>query len=201
MRFPLPPYIVIDITEDAPVDVKKYVLRKIRRLGIPRLENDRIGVTIRVSMPGALDKRSKHGGLHVTGEREVLKRVIEKYEQYKPEGKIIVQHTVDARCSGTILKESNCITVEAILGDAPPLLEGRAIDYETWVLGSYYRRWKKERTYIRAGKEMTVLTFEDIETLKNYVKTLDSNTYLEWSIAKNGEAYFYEYFKLQEEMK
>jgi len=197
MRFPLPPYIVIDIAEDAPVDVKEYALGKIRKLGIPRLEKDRIGVTIRVSMPGALDKRSKHGGLHVTGEREILKRVLEKYEQYKPGGKIIVQHTVDARCSGTILKENHYITVEAIFGDAPPLLEGRTTKYETWIFDLHYRKWKKEKAYIRADEEVTVLTFEDVSALEKYAKTVNSNTYLEWSIAKNGKLYFYEYLVLE----
>lgn len=195
--FPYPPYQVIDISSDKPVDIEEYVLRKIRQVGIPHIKDDRIGVTIRVSMPGTLDKLAKHGGLHVTEEKEVLKRVLEKYQQYKPDGKIVVQHTVDARCSGTILKENGHITVEAIFGDAPALLEGEVTNYEKWVLLLKPKRWKKEKTYMCDEKEMAVLTFKDIDILEGYVKTLNGNTYLEWSIAKNGKVYFYEYCKLQ----
>lgn len=197
LGFPCPPYQVIDISGDKPLDIKEYVLRKIRRVGIPHLKNDRIGVTIRVSIPGTLDKLAKHGGLHVTKEEDVLKKVLEKYQQYKPDVKIVVQHTVDARCSGTILKENGYITIEAIFGDAPALLEGEATNYEKWVLLLKPRRWKKEKTYMCDDKEVEVLTFKDLETLESYIKTLDSNIYLEWSISKNGKIYFYEYCKLQ----
>jgi len=197
LGFPCPPYQVIDISGDKPVDVEEYVLRKIRQVGIPTIKDDRIGVTIRVSMPGTLDKFAKHGGLHVTEEKEVLKRVLEKYQQYKPEGKIVVQHTVDARCSGTILKEYEDIIVEAIFGDAPPLLEGKLTNYETWIFFLMHRRWKKEKAYTCGDREVVVLTTSDIQTLEGYAKFLVSNTYLEWSISKSGKFYFYEYLKLK----
>lgn len=197
MSFPYPPYQVIDITEDRPEDVKEYVLRKIRQIGIPFLREDRIGVTVRVSMPGDLDKLAKHGGLHVIDEGEVLKRVLAKYEQYKPEGKIVIQHTVDAKCSGAILKEKEHVTIEAILGDAPPLLEGRVTNYEKWVFNFKSRRWKKKKAYKCGDKELTVLTPKDTRLLEGYVKTLPDNAYLEWSISKSGKLYFYEYCELK----
>ena len=197
MGLPYPPYQVIDITGDEPVDIEEYALRKIKEVSIPHIKDDRIGVTIRVSMPGTLDKLAKHGGLHVTEEKEVLKRVLEKYQQYKPDGKIVVQHTVDARCSGTILKEHRDMIVETIFGDAPPLLEGESINYETWIFLLKPRKWKKEKAYTYGDREVTMLTPSDIQMLEGYSKFLFSNTYLEWSISKSGKLYFYEYLKLK----
>lgn len=196
---PYPPYVIVDITKDRPVDIEKYVLRKIRQVSIPYIKGDRIGVTIRVSMSGDLDKIAKHGGLHVTGDKEVLRRVVEKYQQYKPHGKILIQHTVDARCSGTILKEDEQVVIEAILGDAPPLLEGEVTDYEKWVFLSESGRWKKERTYTHDDKKVAVLIPKDIEILEGFIRTLPINAYLEWSISKSGKLYFYEYYELKSE--
>ena len=197
MGFPIPPYQVIDISGDKPGDIEEYVLRKIRQVSIPHVENDRIGVTIRVSMPGALDKFAKHGGLHITKEKEVLRRVLEKHQQHKPDGKVVVQHTVDARCSGTILKEREYAVVEAIFGDAPPLLEGVANNYESWVFLLESKRWKKEITHGHGDEEKAVLTTEDLKLFEDCIKTILSNTYLEWSISKGGKFYFYEYLKLK----
>lgn len=197
MGFPCPPYQVIDITEDRPADVEKYVLRKIGQIGIPKIKGDRIGVTIRVSLPGDLDKLGKHGGLHVTEEKDVLKRVLQKHKQYKPDGKIIVQHTVDAKCSGTVLKENGKMIVEAIFGDAPPLLQGDVTDYEKWVYSLGFKKWNKERTLTQAGRKLEVLSRESIEILGNYTKPIAGNVYLEWSMAKNGKLYFYEYYELK----
>ena len=130
-------------------------------------------------------------------EKEVLKRVLERYQRYKPDGKIVVQHTVDAKCSGTVLKEHGDIILEAIFGDAPPLLEGKLTNYETWIFFLMHRRWKKEKAYTCGDREVTVLTTSDIQTLEGYAKFLVSNTYLEWSISKSGKFYFYEYLKLK----
>lgn len=195
LGFPCPPYQIIDITEDRPQDIERYVLRKIRQVGIPCIKGDRVGVTIRVSMPGALDKLAKHAGLHVVEEKEVLRRVLQKYEQYKPDGKIIVQHTVDARCSGAVLKENGHITIEAIFGDAPPLLEGEVHSYEKWKYFPESDKWNKEETLDQAGKEVEVLSEKDIEILMSYVRLLIGDAYLEWSIAKNDKLYFYEYYE------
>lgn len=196
LGFPFPHYTIIDITSDAPAHVEKYVLRKIRQVGIPHVKDDRIGVTVRVSMPGPLDKVAKHGGLHIMEEKEVLRRVLEKYQQYRPDGKIVVQHTVDARCSGTVLRENDHITIEAIFGDAPPLLEGEVTDYEKWVFLLESERWKKEKAHLCGNKEVEILTREDIESLEGYVKTLSYRiVYLEWSISKSNKLYFYEYYE------
>jgi hypothetical protein len=196
MQFPCPPYVVIDIAKDTPLDVKEYVLRKIGQIGIPIVKNDRIGVTIRVSLPDDLDKLAKHGGLHVTDEKEVLKKVLEKHQQYKPDGKVIVQHTVDARCSGTVLKEIDQAIIEAIFGDAPPLLEGDVTNYEKWVFHLKPGSWKKERTYKLGNKEAVVLTQGTLQLFEKYIKTMPDYTYLEWSISKNGKLYLYEYYPL-----
>jgi hypothetical protein len=193
MQFPYPPYVVIDISGDAPTDLKEYISRKVKECGIPHAKGDRVGVTIRVSVPGDLDKLTKHGGLHVIDEGEVLKRVLEKYMHYGPRAKVVVQHTVDARCSGTILKESDHAVIEAIFGDAPPLLEGKITNYEKWLFYVKTRGWKKEKACLLEGEEVTVLTLENLELFEKYIKNLPNYTYLEWSISQNDKLYFYEY--------
>jgi hypothetical protein len=197
MCFPYPPYCIIDIYRDAPRDVETYILEKTREVGIPNIKGDRIGVTIRVSLPGDLNKIAKHGGLHVTDEREILKRVLERYEQYGVQAKIIIQHTVDAKCSGTILKENDHAVVETILGDAPPLLDGLVSDYERWVFLLLAREWKKEKEYRFGGEEVSILSCEDLRTLERYIDLLPNHAYAEWSISKSGKIYFYEYYELE----
>lgn len=197
MQFPIPPYTVIDIAGDAPLDVNEYVLNKIREIGIPLLKDDRMGVTIRVSLPGALDKLGKHGGLHIMDEKEVLRRVLGKHQQYGTRSKIVVQHTIDARCSGTVLKENDFSIVEAILGDAPPLLEGETVNYEKWIFHLKTWRWEKEKKHMWENKEATVLTPKNLELFEKYIRNLPTNAYLEWSISKSGKLYFYEYHTLK----
>jgi hypothetical protein len=195
MSFPCPPYVVIDITRDKPADVKTYILEKIEYVGIPKLNGDRVGVTIRVSMPYGLNKVARHGGLHITDKEEIVKRVLEKYAQYKPYCKIIIQHTVDARCSGTILKESDHAVVETIFGDAPPLLEGEVSNYERWIFSA--GKWEKEKAYQINTKEILILNSKDIQAIGHYIQMLPNSVYLEWSISKNGKLYFYEYYKFR----
>jgi len=200
MGFPCPPYQVINITGDKPIDIEKYVLKKVREVGIPDLKGDRIGVTIRVSMPGSLDKVAKHGGLHITTEEKVLKKVLERYQRYKPDGRIIVQHTVDAKCSGALLKEYENAIIVAIPGDAPPLLEGVTTNYEKWVFTLNDKTWVKERAYRLRDEEINILTQKDIKNIEHYVRALTrDNTYLEWSISKRGKLYFYEYYELKDQ--
>lgn len=196
MRFPVPHYQIIDITEDAPSEPREYLLERIGKLKIPHHAGDAIGVTIRVSMPGRLDKLARHGGLHVTETDEVLERILEKYQQYGPRSRIVVQYTVDARCSGTILKEDDVCIVETVFGDAPPLLEGHAISYERWAFSLTSRQWSKERTCRVAGGERSVLTIEDLRRFEEYLEKLPRNVYLEWSISKLDDLFFYEYCKL-----
>lgn len=196
MQFPIPPYQVIDITSDKPSDVKEYILNAIKKVRIPHEPGDRIGVTIRVSMPGTLDKLTKHGGLHVTEKEEIIKRIHGKYQQYGPNSKIIIQHTVDARCSGAILKEDDSCVLEAIPGDAPPLLEGHVVNYEKWIFFLKSGKWTKEKTYRVGENERLVLVSEDLQRFEKYIGALSNKAYLEWSISKCGELFFYEYCKL-----
>jgi hypothetical protein len=196
MRFPVPSFQVIDISSDKPSDLREYLLNKIDKLQIPNAMGERIGVTIRVSMPGPLDKIAKHGGLHIIEKEEVLRRINEKYHQYGPTCKIIIQHTVDARCSGAILREGISVTVETVPEDAPPLLEGFALSYEQWILSLETFEWKKEKNYSENGKETEVLTYENLKKLERYITSLPDKSYLEWSISKNGKPFFYEYCKL-----
>jgi hypothetical protein len=200
MGFPVPKYQVIDITENELSEPRKYLSETIRRLKIPHDTGYAVGVTIRVSMPGHLDKITRHGGLHVTEDNELIERILEKYRQYGPCSKIVVQYTVDARCSGTILKEKDVCIVETVFGDAPALLEGNAISYERWTFLLASRQWRKERTYLVAGKERPVLTVEDVQKFEKYLDLLPSDVYLEWSISKRDDLYFYEYCKLNNQL-
>lgn len=196
MGFLYPQYQVISINEDNPKDIEKYVLEKIRLVNVPNIKNDKIGVTIRVSLPGSLDKMGKHGGLHVIDEKEILKRVLQKHEQYKPMEKIILQHTVDAKCSGVTMKDNERIIIETILGDAPPLLQGETSNFESW---SYYldeKKWLKNRSYMHNEKEVRILTDIERNSLLKSVIDFRKNAYLEWSISKIGRIFYYEYLEL-----
>lgn len=197
LGFPVPQYRVIDITKDKPLELREYLSERIEKVKIPNDVGNAIGVTIRVSMPGDLDKLARHGELHVTMMNEVLKGILEKYQQYGPRSIIIVQHTIDARCSGTILKENDSSIIEAIFGDAPPLLEGYVTNYERWVFSPVFGGWNKERGYIESNEERPVLTQVDLQKLEKYLKLLPRNVYLEWSISKSGKQYFYEYCRLK----
>lgn len=196
MGFLYPQYQVISINEDNPKDIEKYVLEKIRLVNVPNIQNDRIGVTIRVSLPGSLDKMGKHGGLHIIDENEILKRVLQKHEQYKPMEKIILQHTVDAKCSGVTMKDNGRIIIETIKGDAPPLLQGETSNFESW---SYYldeKKWSKNRSYMRNKKDVQILTDIECNSLLKSMIDFNKNIYLEWSISKKGEIFYYEYLEL-----
>ena len=196
MRFPVPAYQVIDITEDKPHELRKYLLDKVWKLQIPHDAGNVVGVTIRVSMPGFLDKLTTHGGLHVTDMNDILAGIVAKYRQYGPSSKIVVQHTVDARCSGAVLKEDNCCVVETIPGDAPPLLEGHSTDFERWGFQLTTGEWKKERIYKMGDKKESVLSQGDLKKLEKYLRMLPCNAYVEWSISKRDKLLFYEYCKL-----
>lgn len=195
MGFPVPQYQIIDITEDKPSEPREYLSERIGKLKIPHHVGDAVGVTIRVSMPGRLDKLARHGGLHVTEANEVIERILEKYRQYGSRSRIIVQYTVDARCSGTILKEDDVCVVETVFGDAPPLLEGDAISYERWAFSLTSRQWSKERTCLVTGGDKSVLTNEDLRRFEKYLEILPRGVYLEWSISKHDDLFFYEYCK------
>ncbi len=197
LDFPVPPYEVIDISEDCPNNIREYLLQKIEKATIPSKPEDRVGVTIRISMPGRLDKLAKHGGLHQTDKEEIVRRITEKYKQYGPKSKIIIQHTVDAKCSGAIVKETSYAILECILGDAPPLLEGSTNNYEKWKLHLESQNWKKEKNYSLHCRETNILTNNELSTFSKLIEKLPNSTYVEWSISKNSKFYFYEYSKLK----
>ncbi len=196
MGFPVPAYVVIDMASDKPIELRSYLLNKIEQIGIPLEPSDRVGVTIRVSMPGPVDKLAKHGGLHGTDKEEIIKRILERHDKYGPNSKIILQHTVDARCSGTILKEDDFCVLEAIPGDAPPLLEGYADSYEKWLFSLKSGKWTKAKTYQMDENKRLVLVSKDLQRFEKYIRALSNKAYLEWSISKCDELFFYEYCKV-----
>ncbi len=196
MGFLYPPYQVISINEDNPEDIEKYVIEKIKLVNVPNIKNDRIGVTIRVSLPGSLDKMGKHGGLHVVEEKEILKKVLQKHEQYKPMEKIILQHTVDAKCSGVTMKDNGKIIIETVPGDAPPLLQGETSNFESWIYYLDENMWSKNRSCMYNEKEIRILTDIELTSLLKSVIELKKNAYFEWSISKNGQIFYYEYLEL-----
>lgn len=196
MGFLYPQYQVISINEDNPKYIEKYVLEKIKLVNVPNIKNDRIGVTIRVSLPGTLDKMGKHGGLHVVEEKEILERVLQKHEQYKPNEKIILQHTVDAKCSGVTMNDNGRIIIETIPGDAPPLLQGETSNFESWSYNLDENKWLKSRSYMYNEGEVQILTDIERNSLLKQVVKFRKNVYLEWSISKIGQIFYYEYLEL-----
>jgi hypothetical protein len=198
LHFPVPKYEVIDITCDCPRDLKEYLFRKIDSVTVPLEPGDRVGVTIRISMPGRLDKIAKHGGLHHTDKEEISRRTIEKYKEYGQMSKIIIQHTVDAKCSGAIIKEKDHSILECIPEDAPLLLEGRTNNYESWMFYSLKENWEKKKGYLLQEKEKSLLTNNDLDVFASFIKKLPVLSYAEWSLSKTGKLYFYEYCQLKD---
>lgn len=190
--FPVVPYVVINLNNSIK-NFDKYIYESVETIGIPKIKNDRIGVTIRVSLPGKLDKRGKHGGLHVMNINEVIRRILKIHDIYKPEEKIIIQHTVDARCSGTLLSENYCLITEAITGDAPPLLEERITNYESW---EFTNTWKCVKPYLINQKRIKILSQNNLNNFIGYFHNIEDNSYLEWSISKNERLFFYEYRRI-----
>lgn len=198
MAFPVPPYVVINFRAACSKKVKNYLQRQIQKVKVPNEPGDRSGVTIRVSMPGKADMSVKHGSLHLTSESKITSETISKHEQYGPKSKIIVQHTVDAKCSGGIVKEHFFASVECLYGDAPPLLEGTTNNFESWRLNLENGAWKIERNYILNGNKTIILTRQELRTFSQFIQKLPSPSYVEWSISANGKFYFYEFGRLRD---
>lgn len=190
--FSVPPYAVIDLNKEKFSNFEKYISETIEKIVIPLIENDRVGVTIRVSLPGKIDKKGKHGGLHFSDMNKIIEKVLNLHESYKPKEKIIIQHTVDARCSGTILSEDQKLILEIIPGDAPLLLEGKTSNYESW---QFTYKWNRVKSYQINQKSITILNEDELNNFIKYLSKIEDNSYLEWSISKNGKLYFYEYQK------
>lgn len=198
MGFPVPPYQIIDLTRITSLQSQEYLSRKILLSNIPNEPGNAIGVTIRVSLPGSLDKSAHHGGLHVTNPRDVINEILEKYRKYGQQSKIIIQQTVDARCSGTILKETDKTIIETIFGDAPPLLEGRTTNYEKWIFSPKSNTWKQEKKYLANEHAKPILNGADRCKFEKCLENLPEEVYLEWSISKNDRIMFYEYHKFKQ---
>jgi hypothetical protein len=77
---PCPPFEVINLEEGIN---SEHVLRKIRALGVPNTSGEFIGITLRPSFPGSLDRLGKHSKLHLMSEEEILKEIFRMYEEYK----------------------------------------------------------------------------------------------------------------------
>jgi hypothetical protein len=196
MGFPVPRYQVIAIDEDEPQNIEEYVKEKIKKIEIPQKSGDSIGVTIRISLPMKPD-RAKHRGLHNVDSGKILQKVLDAYKEYGTGTKIILQYTIDAKCSGAVIEDKNII-IEAIPGDAPPLLEGTTRNVERWIYETAVNKIHKDQSFLSEdGKESAILSSRDLNILKRYVKrAIDAATgkiYLEWSMSKNGQIYFYEY--------
>jgi len=186
----VPEYIVFELKNITFIDYARYIDKKLENFIIPSENNDRIGVTIRVSFPEMIDKVGTHGGLHVINKDEIIQQVISKKQEYGDDVIIFIQHTVDANCSGSIIKEKDRIIIETIPGDAPELLEGRTNDFEIWMKTI---KWNN----IRRHSSGEILNIKMIKNIEDMIMNFPNNSYFEWSISKNGKIYFYEYLLLK----
>lgn len=196
MDFPVPRYQIIAIDEDKPQDVEECVKEKINKIEIPQKPGDSVGITIRVSLPTKPD-RAKHEGLHNIDSNKILQKVLNSYKKYGRGTKIILQYTIDAKCSGAVSEDKDII-IEAIPGDAPPLLEGATQNVERWIFDIVKNALHKDRAFLMEdGKESAILSSRELNVLKRYIQRAIEKAlgkiYLEWSISKNGQIYFYEY--------
>lgn len=188
----VPPYLVIRYPKTE--EVSRYLERVIDGKFIPGLDGDRVGVTVRVTLPGLRDiyERPRHGGLHLTRKNRVIKSVIDRFRTYGEQSVIIVQHTVDAAYSGTFVAQARPI-IEAIPGDAPRLLEGRTDRLECWELQG--QRWHKTRSLSEDSGD-NLIPSSRLRTFRDLVDELPPSTYLEWSVSKKGKTFFYEYLEM-----
>jgi phosphohistidine swiveling domain-containing protein len=181
---PYPPYEVVEASQVTSPKIEGIL----REIGIPIIEGDRIGIVIRTS--GA-DRAGGRSDLHLTELEEITNWALRLRDKNEPHVKLIVQHVVDARCSGVMLKDLNKIEVEVVQGDAPSLLEGQTSNIERW---TYFESWeKKNETHEK------ILDEKDLDLLLEYSNRVPENSYLEWSLSKKGIFYFYEFMKWKRE--
>ncbi len=176
---PYPPYAVIDAEQATPARIESIV----RAIGIPDIEGDRVGIVIRTDGAGRVGGRSD---LHLMDMKEIINWALRLRERNRPGLKLIIQHVVDAKCSGVLLKGSEDLSVEVVHGDAPSLLEGRTRDIERW---AYMGSWRKE------NEIEGILNEGDLALLLEYSRLVPDYSYLEWSLSKIGKLYFYEYME------
>ncbi len=182
MGLPYPPYAAIKSEEVTPSRIKEII----KELGIPNLEGERLGIVIRTSGAGRLGGRSD---LHLTNVEDIIDWATKLKSKNGAHVKLIIQHVIDAKCSGVILKDYKTV-VEIVKGDAPSLLEGKTIDIDKWIYVD--NEWKHENTKQR------FLNTKDLEVLAEYIKTMPEYSYFEWSLSKKGNFYFYEFMSRKE---
>jgi phosphoenolpyruvate synthase/pyruvate phosphate dikinase len=185
---PYPPYEVVESSKVTPSRIEEII----SEIGIPLIEGDRKGIVIRTSGVGRAGGRS---ALHLMEVKEIINWALRLRDKNEPHVKLIIQHVVDAKCSGVMLKCSDKISVEVVHGDAPPLLEGKTPNIERW---TYLGSWRKENEI-----QEKILDEKDLNLLLKYsylVPDYSPNySYLEWSLSKKGIFYFYEFMKWKRE--
>ena len=186
LGLPYPPYALLQPDEYSTAAVQSLL----REIGIPRMKDDRWGVVIRLSNNSTIDKGLPHGTLHLLEEAAIMTETESFWRTYGPSVTIIIQHTVDAKCSGTVLKTEGCV-LEAVGGDAPLLLDGRVRSTERWQL------LPTLRLLSRNSLESELISASEMVVLNKFVDRLPQNSYLEWSLSKRGNFYFYEYSRLK----
>lgn len=184
MNLSYPPYAIIESEKVTPSKIKEIL----KELQIPTIEGDRIGIVIRTSGAGRAGGRSD---LHLTEVEEITNWALKLRDKNEPHVKLIVQHVVDARCSGVMLKGSKKITIEVVRGGAPSLLECKIPSIERW---TYLGSWKKEDEI-----NEKILDEPDLDLLLKYSRLVPDYSYLEWSLSKKGIFYFYEFMKWKRE--
>lgn len=181
---PYPPYEIVESSQVTPSKIEEII----SEIGIPIIEGDRIGIVIRTSGAGRAGGRSD---LHLMKVEEIINWALRLRDKNEPHVKLIVQHVVDARCSGVMLKGSDKISVEVVHGDAPSLLEGKTPNIERW---AYLDSWRKEDEL-----HDKILDEHDLDSLLKYSHLVPEYSYLEWSLSKKRIFYFYEFMKWKRE--
>lgn len=178
LGFPITPYVLIKPDE---IDECEKKLNGF----IPNQPDYAIGVCLRVSVPGEVD-REKHGGLHLLNIGEIKLKMKELNSKYN-EVVFIINHCINPKCSGTIMKIDSSIIIECLEGELAPLVEGR-VTPEIWETG-FNGKWESVRS-------LGVLKWNDLNIFYRYINTLTHSCILEWSISKSGNIYFYEFLEL-----
>jgi len=195
LELDVPPFQILSYPS-SDIELRSYLNDKIDPNFFPNIIGDRIGVTIRVSLPGIKDRirLGRHGGLHITKKEQAIESIIERFDKYGNEAKIILQHTVDAMCSGTMIKDSKSV-VEAVPGDAVPLLEGKTQHSEVWGL-NVFGRWVKEKSIDSEREDSQLIPSNIFSVFTDIINQIKGNAYFEWSISKKRKIFFYDFIEL-----
>jgi len=198
LNLPVPKYRIVEFYKADRAEIENRVNEQISKFELPDKKGLAVGVTLRVSLPGKLDKSGKHGSLHIMTKQKLVEEILEKYDEYGIRCKIIVQDTIDANSSGTLLIERNHCIIETVPGDAPALLEGKTNNYESWRYSLKTNLWKREWHFTANGNICSILTFSDLKRFERFLIRIPNNSYLEWSISKSNDIFFYEFMKLSD---